>query len=426
MSRKRLTLLCVTLFTYCLTLGAQTNGGSGGSQHFHLKYVINSPELDTTFINNTFRMSDIRQFLKQTHGDSLMTITGVDFRGTASPDGTYERNVWLSENRLRTFKAFVRKYIDIPDSLIFSQSSAIPWDEFRQAVAESNVPQKAQVLDIIDGETRLVPLANGQHIDERLIKLRNLDKGRVWEYLKSPILRDLRYGHAVIYYTQRMPALKVENGGKLALPETLALDVQMPQPLPLPEPETWTSRLYLKTNLLGLAALSANLAVEYDFAPHWSLTLPVYYCAMDYFKSTIKFRNFTIQPEVRYWPNAHEDNHGFFVGAHFGMMYYNFAIDGSTRYQDYLGRTPALGGGIGLGFRKAIAKNKRWHIEYTAGAGAYKLDYSKFHNTPDVKEGYWYGREQKTFIGLDQVAITLTYNFPLAKRERKCQKGGGQ
>lgn len=413
-------LLAVFLLAWIFGAYAQIDSiGISRKKHFRLRYVINIEKLDSTFVDNNDRISDIREFLTEIKNDSLTYITGVDYRGTASPDGTYEFNVWLSENRLRTFKELVNTYVTIPDSLIFAQTSAIPWDEFRQKVEESDLEEKQVVLDIIDEGPKLVPYWGGRHIDHRLLKLKKLNNGKVWDKLKKPILFDLRYGDAVFYYTTLLPV------PALSLP----MEVKLADNIPLtsisatPKIETWIPRLYLKTNLIGLAALSANLAVEADFAPHWSVTLPVYYCAVDYFKSTIKFRNFTVQPELRYWPNAKGYNHGFFMGAHFGLMYYNFAIDGPYRYQDRRGRTPAIGGGLALGYRKAISKNQRWHIEFTAGVGVYPLDYDVFENTPNYKEGQWVRRNKKTWWGLDQAAITLSYNFPLKKYERKYVKG---
>lgn len=414
-------ILMTVLFLPCLfVLLAQTDTvGVNGSKHFRLRYVINIAELDSSFVDNSERIMDIREFLTDIKNDSLTNITRVDFRGTASPDGTYDFNVWLSENRLRTFKELVNSYVTIPDSLIFAQSSAIPWDEFRQKVAESDIDHKEEVLLIIDEGPKLVPFWGNRRIDHRLLKLKKMYGGKVWDVLKKPILFDLRYGDAVFYYTTLLPVpfMSIDTYVPVAVNDLL--------PLPsAPRFETWLPNIYLKTNLIGWVMGSVNLAAEFDLGPHWSFNFPIYYCAWDYFKSTIKFRNFTVQPEFRYWPNAKGYNHGFFIGAHFGMMAYNFAVNGSTRYQDYRGKHPALGGGLAVGFRKAISKNQRWFIEFSAGAGAYHLNYSKFYNTPDVKDGAWYERKTKTFIGLDQLTLSIAYRFPLTKYEKTYRKGG--
>ena len=385
---------------------------------YRIRYVINIPDIDTTFVDNRARIADLREFLRTVRDDSLLTITDVQFRGTASPDGTYEFNVWLSENRLRTFKELVRSYIDIPDSVIHSNTSDIPWDEFREKVAESDIPHRDEVLAIIDEGPSLVPFYGDRHIDPRLLKLKRMHHGKVWEALKSPILRDLRYGRAIFTVTRRVPMPSV--------PATRAtVDFVTPKApfdiIPYTA-ETWTPRIYLKTNLIGWAMANANLAFEIDMARHWSFTLPVYYSAIDWIKSTIKFRNFTVQPEFRYW-FRHASNDGFFLGAHFMMSYYNFAFNGKYRYQDYRGRTPALGGGLALGWRKPFGHDRRWRVEFTAGAGVYPLDYSVFENTSDVKDGQWVERRKKTYIGLDQVAVSLGYTFDLRKRTY-FKKGG--
>lgn len=408
--------LCLTV----LFLG-MGNAFSQNNVHFRIRYVINRPEVDSTFVDNTTRISDMRSFLEMLRDDSLTRVSNVRFRGTASPDGGYEFNRWLSANRLRTFKELVRNYITLPDSIIVSNVDAVPWDEFRREVAASDIPHRDEVLAIIDEGPNVVPWFNNRHIDARLLKLKSMYHGQVWEVLKEPILRDLRYGEVDFEY-YLMPDLTPPSAS-LSFAKLPPLEPSL-SPIYIPY-EVWMPRLHLKTNLIGLAMLSANLAVEYDLARHWSVTLPIYYCAMDWFKSTIKFRNFTIQPELRYW-FRHSDNDGWFVGAHLEMEYYNFAFDGEYRYQDYRGRTPALGGGLSFGYRKPISKNKRWRMEFTLGAGIYPLDYSLFYNTPDVKDGQWAGRRKETYVGLDQVAVTLAYSFDMKKRMKIYQGKGGR
>ena len=413
---KKKILISILPLLLCAGMARSQEPDSSGRSHFRIRYVINRPEVDTTFVDNTNRIGDMRRFLAASQQDTMLRFTGVRFRGTASPDGAYDFNVWLSENRLRTFKELVYSYIEIPDSIIRSNASDIPWDGFREKVAASDLEYKDEILAIIDEGPSLVPWFNGRRIDPRLLTLKRLHGGKVWESLKEPILRDLRFGDAVFEYYRMQPAL---TPPRLSFCEPAVVAPMLVPPVAMPEEcEEWTPRLHLKTNLIGLAMLSANLAVEVDLARHWSATLPIYYCGMDWFKSTIKFRNFTIQPEVRYWFRRSE-NDGFFLGAHFEMSYYNFAFDGEYRYQDYRGRTPALGGGLSAGYRMPLGKSNRWRMEFSVGAGIYPLDYSLFYNTPDVKDGQWAARRKETYIGLDQAAVTVAYSFDLKKKYYK-------
>lgn len=394
--------------------------------HFRIRYVINQPEIDSTFVDNRDRISDIREFLEQVRRDSLLRIGGVQFRGTASPDGAYDFNVWLSEHRLRTFKELVLSYTDLPDSLIRANVSDIPWDGFRDKVAGADdLPWRDEVLAVIDEGPGLVPWFGGRRIDPRLLKLKAMHGGRVWEALKSPILRDLRYGDALFEYYRMQPALGLA-GVTFRDPELAAAGLEIPPPDP-----RWMPHIYLKTNFIGLAMLMANVAVELDIAPHWSFTLPIYYSGMDWFKSTIKFRNFTVQPEFRYWFPLRSDgsyfhNEGLFVGAHLEMSYYNFAFDGRYRYQDHRGRTPALGGGLSIGYRMPVSRDRRWKLEFAVGGGIYPLDYDLFDNTSDYRDGQLMGRRKETYVGLDQAAVTLGYTFDWDRRVRTLKKKGGR
>ena len=182
--------------------------------------------------------------------------------------------------------------------------------------------------------------------------------------------------------------------------------------------ENWTRQLHVKTNVLGLGLGIANAAVEVDLTKHLSITLPVYYSAWDYFQSTIKFRTLTVQPEVRYW--FHPDNDGWFMGAHFGYGFYNLALNGDYRYQDHDQKTPSMGGGISAGYRTHLSKNKRWKMEFSLGGGVYPSRYDKFHNTSDTKEGLMVASDiKKTYWGIDQAAISISYAFNLTKKGGK-------
>ena len=176
----------------------------------------------------------------------------------------------------------------------------------------------------------------------------------------------------------------------------------------------WSKHLYVKTNIIGLAAGVTNLAFEADLAPHWSFQLPMYYCAWNFFDSRTKFRTFTAQPELRYWFSPRND--GFFTGAHFGLSYYNVALGGDYRYQDHNMETPALGGGLSLGYRTPISGGSKWKIEFALGAGGYSISYDRFHNTPDVKEGLMVDSIKSTYWGIDHASISLVYSFNQKKK----------
>lgn len=199
--------------------------------------------------------------------------------------------------------------------------------------------------------------------------------------------------------------------------EPMQIVASAPASASAPEVEEWKPRVYLKTNLLGLAASFVNVGVEVDLVKHVSISLPVYYSAWDYFTSPVKFRALATQPEVRFWTS--KENDGFFAGTHFGLAYYNVAFNGDYRYQDCNGDTPAIGGGLNIGYRFPVSKNNRWKMEFSLGAGRYTLHYDKFYNTDKTGDGFKAETVKKTYWGIDQASISLAYTLGLNKKGGK-------
>ena len=170
----------------------------------------------------------------------------------------------------------------------------------------------------------------------------------------------------------------------------------------------------VKTNALMWAGMTPNIGCEVVVGEHSSVDLSAF-GHMDPYGLDSKV--FAFQPEFRYWFKP--ENDGWFVGAHFGAGFYNFALDGDYRYQDHRRETPSMGGGISAGYRAYLSKNKRWKMEFALGGGVYDSHYDKFRNTPDVKDGLLIADYQKVWYGIDQVAVSVAYAFNLKKKGGK-------
>lgn len=385
-------------------------------------FRVNKTNLDSSFSGNAMRVQEIISFLQEMRQDSTVRIVEVSFCGAASPEGSYQLNRQLAQGRLSSLEKLVRQEVEIPDSVITRNDSYIPWDILKSLVQDSELTHKEEVLAILEEESRLVDYHHpNTHIDNRIVKIKQLDEGRVWQQINRQFFSSMRNACTVIVTyrdeLQTEPEVISQPVEPEVKTESEPAPVVAPEPEPIQEiitePEGWTRQLHVKTNAIGLAMAIANAGVEVDLAPHWSFTLPVYYSAWDYFKSTIKFRTFAVQPEFRYWFS--ENNHKFFIGAHFGYAQYNIAVDGNYRYQDHDGKSPALGGGVSVGYRMPISKNDKWHIEFTLGAGAYRLHYDRFYN---VNNGKLMDTHKKTYCGVDNAAVNISYRFNLNKRKK--------
>ena len=410
---------CISLVFLLCTLGVY---GQEKRIEVCVDFRVNKTNLDSSFSGNAMRVQEIISFLQEIRQDSTVRIVEVSFCGAASPEGSYQLNRKLAQGRLSSLEKLVRQEVEIPDRVITRNDSYIPWDILKSLVKDSELTHKEEVLAILEEESRLVDYHHpNTHIDNRIVKIKQLDEGRVWQQINRQFFSSMRNACTVIVTyrdeLQTEPEVISQPVEPEVKTESEPAPVVVPEPEPVPEiitgTEGWNRQLHVKTNAIGLAMAIANAGVEVDLAPHWSFTLPVYYSAWDYFKSTIKFRTFAVQPEFRYWFS--ENNHKFFIGAHFGYAQYNIAVDGNYRYQDHDGKSPALGGGVSVGYRMPISKNDKWHIEFTLGAGAYRLHYDRFYN---VNNGKLMDTHKKTYCGVDNAAVNISYRFNLNKRKK--------
>ena len=174
---------------------------------------------------------------------------------------------------------------------------------------------------------------------------------------------------------------------------------------------------WVKTNLLAWAFFQANAAAEIELFDHFTLSLPIYYGALNWFTQTIKFHTLEFRPELRWWYKT--DCTGPFAAVHGTVGLYNYAFGGELRYQDHNGNTPAWGGGITLGWRLPlkIGSSDNWGLEFALGAAALKLNYDTFYN---MKNGNYFQQDlHKVYFGLDNVSVTMTYRFDSKRRFRR-------
>lgn len=345
--------------------------------------------------------------------DSILradSVTFVDVTGIASIDGPESLNNRLAKGRADAMASWLKKSTTVDPSIVTVGWIGEDWTWFQQMVEEDfGVPERANVLEIVRSKVTTIPAKENQ--------LRKLAGGRTWAYLAKNIFPKMRVAalslggfHKFIVEMEPEPVEEVVE--EVEVIEEAAPVMESEEVLEIPEYEV--RNLYVKSNAPAWLMLWMNVAVEYDFASHWSVALPIYYSPFNYFVRKLKFRTFTVVPEIRWWLNS---NHtGFFLNAHFGMNQFNYAKGGEWRYQTYKGHTPALGGGIGIGYRFYFCRNHRWTLEAAVGAGVYHLDYSIFENIPN---GLIVGRRQRTFFGIDQASLSFAYSFGVSRKEVK-------
>ncbi len=402
-------LFSCILFLLCVALSTRAQERR---TEVYVDFRVNETVLELGFNNNRARVDSIVKTIGLILNDRNTKLLELHFAGSASPEGSFQLNTRLSKDRLLTLEEFVRARVEIPDSIIMYDENYIPWDSLKALVVASEKPYAQKVVEIIDAGGEIVDYLRGEHIDSRVLALRKLEGGKVWNDLNKIFFSRLRNA-CVVFVTYENATLLAPSFKPLYIPE-VPVSAVVPKLMPVKLntfTEEWVPKLHIKTNAIGWGMLISNIAVEADVAQHWSVSLPLYYSALNYFTSTVKFRTFTVQPEARYWFNP--ENTGLFVGAHLGMSFYNVAVNSSKRVQDHNGNSPALGGGLSVGYRMPLSKDKRWNVEFTAGAGIYSQHYDEFINEPN---GLELTTKKGAYTGIDNIAVTFSYSLDLKKK----------
>lgn len=375
------------------------------TKKYTIYFRVNEHELDPEYQDNAQTMERMIRELSDAINDEGRLSCHIDIVASASPEGRKLHNEQLSKRRMEVVLSALRKNIDVTDVTFHTNSLVEDWSIVADYVAEDQqVPCRQEVLEIInnfDGQ---------QDIRAELQKI----GGGAYDYILNNFFPLLRSTKVVAVYdlSERFAHAQVQS-----VSLTITTGLQAPeQPLRTPPPapkRPQTPFLKLKTNTIGLGLGHANIAAEYAFAEHFSVALPFYYSGgFDYFKPTLKFRGIVLQPEVRYYLRANE---GFYVGAHLGLGWYNFALNGEFRIQDHRGRRPAFGGGLGIGYTLPFKKNPRWGVEFAIGAGVYDVKYDVFYN--EVNGPYAEHGVHDTFFGIDNASIAFTYKFDMKRKE---------
>ena len=162
---------------YCITLILLLFGvGVAHSQEKHteicIDFRVNSTVIDSAYSDNAARMQEMLEFLRTIRQDSTINIIEVSFCG---------------------LEKFIRSEVDIPDSLITHNDSYIPWDYLKSQIEDSGLIRKDEVIAILEEEARLVDYHHpNTHIDNRVVKLRALDGGKVWQQMNKLFMWNVR------------------------------------------------------------------------------------------------------------------------------------------------------------------------------------------------------------------------------------------
>lgn len=171
--------------------------------HFELdKY-----DLKRDFRQNAETLDRIISLTRQIVADSTAEVRLIQIIGFASIEGRIKHNEMLGAQRALALKHYIQNAVEVPDSMFELNNGGEAWAEFRDQIAEliekhddlseTMVAELKRAIYIIDNE----PAA-----DHREQRLRVLNGGRTWNYIKEHVLADQRNsGYMRIYLERKTP-----------------------------------------------------------------------------------------------------------------------------------------------------------------------------------------------------------------------------
>lgn len=157
-------------------------------------------------------------------------------------------------------------------------------------------------------------------------------------------------------------------------------------------------RLALKTNALDYVILEPNLAFEARLSRTVSIQLGVGACPVTKSLGDMKFTNFKIEPELRYWFNRPMARH--FMALSLG------AYDYSLRWKDTYFNGDAVSAGLSYGY--ALVLGKHWNMEAEVGVGIATVQAKKYHEGEPMPRNCNYSKVVPVPVRL---ALNFSYIF---------------
>lgn len=201
----------------------------------HLAYQVGKYVVLPEFDGNPAKLARIDSKLKELRSDSDIVFEKLSMVGYASPEGGIEYNVKLSKDRAHSFANYLVGKYPILRSRFEYDWKGQDWAGLRTAVAKSNLPQKAAILDIIDQKPA----------GERTAALQAIDGGSLYATLLSdyypPLRRSELTFHIVVkgFELEKARQIIKTHPSRLSLAEVYAVAQSYPEGS-YERYETWT------------------------------------------------------------------------------------------------------------------------------------------------------------------------------------------
>jgi hypothetical protein len=133
----------------------------------YLEFPVGSSVINNNFRNNAAELAKIDEMVTSVKNNPDATITSIALVGNASPEGSFQSNMTLSQRRAEALRAHLNRLYGFPSNLVTARGAGEDWTGLGTLVGESNIAGRGALLDVINGSAdydardRLMAAANG-------------------------------------------------------------------------------------------------------------------------------------------------------------------------------------------------------------------------------------------------------------------------
>lgn len=166
-------------------------------------YTVGNAEIKPMLANNRNELDKIRQSIEKVRKVQGVKINSITISSYASPEGTWEYNLKLSERRAASLTRWLRGNYDLAGIALSSRGYGEDWEGLEKLVREDPVMpegEKGRVLEII---------GNTDVFDGRERLLMQYNEGRTYRYMLANLFPMLRRSAYRITFT--VPEYSIET-----------------------------------------------------------------------------------------------------------------------------------------------------------------------------------------------------------------------
>ncbi len=118
----------------------------------YLDFAVGRSEIVAGFEDNAAELKMLDELVASVKGNPDATITGIIITGYASPEGTWQLNKTLSEERAAALTDYIETQYGFPASIFTTTGEGEDWATLEKLVADSDITQRDEILNIIRSE----------------------------------------------------------------------------------------------------------------------------------------------------------------------------------------------------------------------------------------------------------------------------------